>query len=96
MKFFTTILSWAIMLTLIAIVVGSIVYVFESAISAQSGFAYSGIVQWFFSLFTLSNGLGILSIGLIVTGSFLLATIFVILLKNGQKFLLKIITQIEE
>jgi hypothetical protein len=96
MKAFATFLSWAIMFTLIAIVIGGIVLIFESAVTVQVGFVTTGFAEWFLGMFSLSIGLGLLVIGMLVTMCFLLATTIAILIKNGQEFILNIITQMEE
>ncbi|NVM04468.1 MAG: hypothetical protein HWN67_19245 [Candidatus Helarchaeota archaeon] len=96
MKAFAAFLSWAIMFTLIAIVIGGIVLIFEAAVTVQIGFVSTGFAEWFLGMFSLSIGLGLLAIGMIVTMSFLLATTIAILIKNGQQFILNLITKIEE
>ncbi|MHA1376754.1 MAG: hypothetical protein ACTSRG_00045 [Candidatus Helarchaeota archaeon] len=93
---FATILSWLIMIALIIMIIGLILYIFDSVITVRTMFVTSGFSEWFTSMFSVSIGLGLLTIGLIVSGSFLLATIFVLLLKNGQKLLLKLITEFED
>lgn len=96
LKIFATFLSWAIMLTIVAILVGTILYIIESVRFAQTGLTTSEFVKLISDLFSISNGLGVLTIGIIITASFSMVTIFIVLLKSGQKFLLKIITQVEE
>ncbi|MFX1452504.1 MAG: hypothetical protein ACFFCM_16830 [Promethearchaeota archaeon] len=96
MKAFATFLSWAIMITLIAIFVGGIILLFEAAVTVRVGFITTGFGEWFSGIFSLSFGLGLLIIGIIITGSFLMAILIAILMKNGQEFLLNIISKLEE
>ncbi|MFX0135611.1 MAG: hypothetical protein ACFFDN_18340, partial [Candidatus Hodarchaeota archaeon] len=72
------------------------ILVFEAAVKVQYGFVTTGFAEWFAGMFSVSIGLGLLVIGIIITMSFSLAITIAVLIKNGQEFILNIITKMEE
>jgi len=92
-EIFATIVSWGIIITIVAIIIAAIYFLIEQVSIISTG--ATGLTGVLYLVWNFSNGLFIMIMGLIIMGVFCLVMVFALLIRSGQQFFLKLIFKID-